>query len=301
MRLLCMSLVACSVSSTDGVTTEGDAWVNHPPVITDAWLESEQADRDALWWSGGVGEDPEGEPLSWSYSWSVDGQPVQDGASPLLLPGWGGRGSQVEVVVTAVDPWGARSLPQARTAEVGNAPPKVGVVHLLPFPPTADSELRCEALDVDPDGDPTTQEVRWYVNGSTPFAKGVTLEPGLVRRGDGVSCGVSSTDGMAVSEERESDFWLVENAPPRVVSAWISPEKPVVTDTLTLMEVDVMDADLDEVSTRVSWWVDGELVGYGLRLEPPLMANSTFHAEVTPFDGWTAGETFWVSAVRVED
>lgn len=301
MRLLFMSVVACSVSPMDEVISEGDAWVNDPPFITATWLESEQADRDAVWWAGAEGEDPEGESLSWSYVWSVDGQPVQEGASPLLLPGWAGRGSEIEVIVTASDPWGAQSLPHARVVEVGNAAPKVGVVNLIPSPPTAGTELRCDAIDVDPDGDATTQEVLWYVNGMTPFAPGSVLEAGLVRRGDVVSCGVSSTDGVVVSEERESDSWLVENAPPNVVGAWISPEKPVLTDRLTLMGLEVVDADLDEVSTRVSWWADGVLVGYGLQLEPPLVTNATFHAEVTPFDGWVEGEIFQVTPVRVGD
>ena len=293
--------MGCGASPEWGADPVEEGWLNHPPILHEVWLEPDPGDAHSVWHAGGEGEDPEGEPLTWFYSWRVDGLLVQEGSSPMLLPGQCARGSLIRVEVSVADPWGAWSLPATREREVGNASPGVGVVHLSPTPLTAADEVVCEAIDADSDGDLTIQEVRWYLGGEEVASDGDVLAPGVASRGDLLSCGITSTDGIATSDQRLSDQVLVENALPQVVSATISPSSPSVSDTLTVVDVVLADADLDELSTGISWWSEGVLLGHGVSLEPPLRVNATVSAEIYPFDGWSEGEAYRTEPVRVQD
>lgn len=294
-----VNVMGCGVSPGFEAEPVEDGWLNQPPEVHEVWLDSDQGDVRSTWHAGADGHDPEGEPLSWHYSWKVDGRLIQEGASPMLLPGPFVRGDVIEVAVLAIDTWGAPSLPKHQSSEVGNATPEVGVVHLSPTPLTTEDEVHCDAVDADPDGDSTTQEVRWYVGDEEIVGSESVLVPGRVHRGDLVSCGVASTDGTVTSEERVSEQILVENALPKVLSGSISPAFPGVSDTLTVVEVVVEDGDLDGVETQIAWWVEGVFVGHGRSLEPPLPANAEVMAEVHPYDGWAYGEPYRTEPVRV--
>ncbi len=125
----------------------------------------------------------------------------------------------------------------------------------------------------------------WYVNG-TPvegFTGPVFSTEGL-QKGDEVSVKVIN-DGQEII----SDPVTIQNSPPRIRHLYLLPESPDATSMLTV-DVDVYDADGDDVELSYKWLVNGEEIAEnGAELKGYFKKGDEVTVVVTPSDGESDG------------
>lgn len=137
---------------------------NRPPVIQTLALTPAQPTFADLVRAEATATDPDGDPVTLDYTWSVDGVELSDVSFDVLRSGRHKRGSVVEVAVTASDGT-ATTEPMRARVTVGNAPV---VMETAPRELTRIDGFRMRATD--PDGEP----VSWRVEGAP---RGLTIDP----------------------------------------------------------------------------------------------------------------------------
>lgn len=203
--------------------------------------------------------DPDGDALTTTYAWYVDG--VRSGASTSgRLPAAAtARGETWRVVVTATDPWGAAASAEA-SATVGNSAPTLTGAVITPDPAVAGDTLACAGTGfADADGDADASTVSWTVNGA-PAGTGSPLGTAVVK-GDVVTCTVTPSDGITTGTP-VTDTLTVGNSAPVVASATLGPDPADTDDTLTVT-VSGSDPDGDALTYTYAWYVDSALVRVG--------------------------------------
>lgn len=161
--------------------------------------------------------DPEGDSLTLSYRWTVDGEPVEGGAA-LRLESFQ-KGSAIEVEVVATDAHGAQSPAVRQRTGVGNQPPVLREVAIEPAEEiTVESDVTASPRGDDPDGDVLTFEYRWSVNGREAGTDAALLAKRSFRRGDSIDLAVVADDGNEESEPLRIETIRVMNAEPRITS-----------------------------------------------------------------------------------
>jgi arylsulfatase A-like enzyme len=238
---------------SDGVTVENTA-----PRVSGATIQPFTAyAHDTLWVALEI-DDPDEDPLSMVYTWSVDGDEVQTGPDSTLVDRFE-RDQEVTVTIDIED--GVHPV-ITRTASryILNAPPHIEAATLSSTSLRAGDVLACspEGLS-DPDGDPVTATRDWYVNdfrvGDTEF-----LTDSVFRRGDEVWCTLTPSDGTTAGDPAESEHLVVENTPPESVDAVILYEQlRQGADGLQCAWEGPFptDPEGDLVGIRAFWTVDG--------------------------------------------
>jgi hypothetical protein len=216
--------------------------------------------------------DPDGDALQLSYTWRLNGKPMQASTESASLTG-ARKGDVLEVTVTAGD-GRAVSLPDKLSVQIANRAPEVTSVRLVPedgIPPRGKVALVAEASD--PDGDPVELEYTWMVNGTTVAGDGAELLK-QVGSGDRVSVRVVASDGEEEGERFELPDVEIENAAPWIVSEPVPPG----ADGVFRYQVAAEDFDrhrpfrfsleeapegmtLDARSGRAEWTPEGEQSG----------------------------------------
>lgn len=148
---------------------------------------------------------------------------------------------------------------KSSTVTIGNAPPYVQAVRILPISPTAKDDLQASYDFFDPDDDPEgASEIRWYKNGILqPFQSNLTLPASATTRGDKWSFSIRPRDldggtGTLV----DSTVVTVINQKPVVAITSVSVSE--ATGNVTVM-YDLSDADGD--LCKLSIWYQGGAVG----------------------------------------
>jgi hypothetical protein len=161
--------------------------------------------------------DPDGDEVSLSYAWAVDGVRVGEDQATLLL-GDAPKGSPVQVTVIARD-GDSKSPAKTVTAPIANRPPEMLGVVIEPLDEVrANRDIAANPRAQDPDGDPLEYRYRWRVNGDEADVDGPVLAADHYRRGDEIQLTVVAHDGEESSEPLTSAPFAVVNAPPRVTS-----------------------------------------------------------------------------------
>ena len=166
--------VECSVTPTDGtdvgtadITT---ATVNTPSDGIVSWImpatgfsgDPITAAADAFCLAAFSDPDVDGDAVTVSYAWSVNGI-TQGSDSPTLASSNFAAGETLVCTATFDD--GHESVLDSASVIVQNATPTVTNVGIIPDPPTANDALTCDYTLDDADGDATSAEVQWIVNG----------------------------------------------------------------------------------------------------------------------------------------
>jgi len=145
---------------------------NSAPSITGAWLGPDPADATTPLVASADGWfDADDDGPGFRVTWSVDGVAL-DAVGAVLEPGPYARGSLVEATIT---PYDGQSEGEAlvATLTVGNAAPPAPTVSIEPGSPILGESLVCVVTaGEDPDGDATTVEVSWAVDGLPYPAEG---------------------------------------------------------------------------------------------------------------------------------
>ena len=152
------------------------------------------------------------------FTWRLDGVRQHGGGRSFLLP-QDSRGRQLEVMVIARD--GRRESPPLRErVRVANREPRLHAVALddsgrFDAAPVLEARVRAE----DPDADDLVYEYRWTVDGRPADVAGPRFPLEGHRRGAEIRVEVVASDGADLSRPKMSRSWIVENAPPRIVSS----------------------------------------------------------------------------------
>lgn len=200
--------IACVVFPNDGteqgspVTSAAVSVVNAPPSVSGVGFDPA---------APGVSEvvsvitdppaDVDGDAVTLSYAWTVDGAAAGTGTSIDL--GDYARGQTVEVTVTPND--GTEDGPAVvGTLIIGNAPPAPPTVTINPLFPDRSSAITCEITNpaVDPDGDTVTYTFSWTVDGAawsgTPTdtnLPGDTIPADVLNDYEAWQCAAVASDG----------------------------------------------------------------------------------------------------------
>jgi hypothetical protein len=167
--------VVCSVTPNDGLvdgsgSTASIVISNSIPSVSAVSLSPDPVYTDDLLTATPTYSDLDGDTMSLTYTWSVDGNEVQTGATHTLAGSFFAKGEEVQVSVVADD---GTDVSGAETVSitVSNTMPTSPSIDLVPSAPIEQvDDLVCSisTSSVDVDSDTVTYGFTWTVDGS-PF------------------------------------------------------------------------------------------------------------------------------------
>lgn len=259
--------------------TDSDASSNSPPVLADVVVTPNPIATldDTLECTPGATSDPDGDPVTVTIAWRVNGMaPPVPSISPLQFVNLE-RGDLITCEAVPFDGQVAGTPVVSNTVEIGNTPPAITALTLSPTSVSASGTFTCVAgTTFDEDGDAVTVQYSWTVNGSPVPPTTSTLDGTWFERGDSVRCITTPFDGFDTGVPISSPARPVVNAPPVVSNVQISPSFAMFGDTLGFT-YDFFDADGDADQSTITWRVDGAFVGD----DPTFTLGATRGQEVT--------------------
>ena len=256
---------------------------NTAPVATSVGLAPSDPGAGDTLTATPVGTDQDGDPLTWSFRWSVSG--VDQGEDGAALAGAFAKGDTVQVFATPNDGYVDGDPVGSAVITVVNTPPQVASAQISPTELFADSTPSCTSTGyADIDGDPDQSTVVWEVNGTA-----VDTGPDLgvaISRGDRVTCVLTPYDGEAEGAVVRSDTLTVQNSAPTLASATLTPRGPREGDVVSVSLGATADPDGDTVRLEYAWTVNGTAAGSGPTLTSAAFdKGDTIGCTVTPTDG----------------
>jgi len=230
--------------------------------------------------------DPEGDPLSYAYAWTLFGTPSSESTNARLPAEATTRGDTWTVTVTASD--GASESDAAEASvTVGNAPPQLTGATITPNPASADDTLTCTGSGFfDADGDSDASTWAWSIDG-TVIGTSATQTGGF-GGGDTLTCEITPHDGIDAGTA-VSAVATIGNTAPSISVVSISPNPAETGDTLTCSWSGYTDADGDADESFATWTVNGSTAGSGTTLSSGFVGTDEVTCTVTPFDGSSTG------------
>ena len=267
--------VVCRVTPTDGessgtpVFSEPVPILNAPPEVTSVSLPCDEPGAPII--CSASGDDIDGGLIAYRFQWfsgigECSGEPIQEnppipGVSASELTANVAKGDVLTCCVTPRDSDGTEgSTTQSEVCVVPNQPPQVtgGLVTNAsgPGPLTVGATAACTAEVSDPDGDEVALACTWFVDGSTVAEDTCELSAGFAK-GQSVCCSFVADDGVSATASAAKVCQKVLDSPPSVSDVTVGP-----ADGDHCAEIDctgvTTDPDLDPVTLKISWKVDGE-------------------------------------------
>jgi len=182
--------VTCTVTPYDGEDTGAPVSAsltisNSPPEVTAVSLNPNTVYTDDTISASMSTSDADGDAVSLSYEWMVDGATVAETGSTLDGAAYFEKGQTVALVVTPTDGDEDGDTAASETLTVANSLPTAPELSISPEAPLAGSDdLLCQIATVstDDDDDPVTYSFAWTVDGTT-FEAGSTSSNGLAWSG----------------------------------------------------------------------------------------------------------------------
>lgn len=197
-------------------------------------------------------EDPEGEAVTYAWSWARDGSDVAE---------YDGAESVPEGVIQLGETWtltciasagGLESQPATASITVADSGPIIDVV-ISPDAPSTASEITCSWTAYDPDGEAVTAEsALWYVEGVEAGDGAAPLSADLAK-GDRVDCQVTATSS---DTSVATASVTVSNTPPTATAELVADASVYETSTLGCTAGGA-DADGDTLTSTTTWYVNG--------------------------------------------
>jgi hypothetical protein len=260
--------VVCAGTPSDGADT-GTPLSSSPvtisntaPTVTSVGISPAMATEADTLTCAAVGADDDGDSLTTTYAWTVNGTSVATGST--LTGTYFDRGDAVVCVATVSD-GSATATSSTASLTISNAPPTMSSVSLSPSTAYEGTTVTCTASASDLDGDTITFSTGWTVNGSSVASTATTLTGSDFDAGDSVVCVVTPNDGTEDGAALSSSALTITNSTPTVSSISISPDPAYEASTLTCA-VTAADADGDTLSTAYAWTVNGSAVGTAVTL-----------------------------------
>jgi len=176
-----------------------------------------------------------------------------------------------------------------------NRPPVIDNVALSPLTPNINSEITAQILSHDPDGDPITYKVVWFVN-QREVGEGQFLKYETVKKGDVLLAEVTPNDGKTWGSPVKSPAVTVLSSEPRILSVKYTPN-PVYANTPQItVDADAEDPDGDTLDLFCNYLVHNKVLPETisiLNLAPlNLKKHDTIFASATVDDGSTRSRPF---------
>ncbi|MEC8425534.1 MAG: hypothetical protein VX000_17230, partial [Myxococcota bacterium] len=175
--LVAGNLVACTATTTDGkggssTDTASTTITNTTPTVSAVSLSPTSVYTNDTLTASVTTSDPDGDTLTVTYDWYVDGTSVQNTTSNVLDGSATAAGfdkeQDVYVIVTADDGTDTATSTSA-IITVSNTPPTAPGVTIDPSDPIEGEDLICEVTtaSTDADGDAITYSMAWTVDGAS--------------------------------------------------------------------------------------------------------------------------------------
>jgi hypothetical protein len=258
-------VVTCTVTPNDGAATGtpgSDSLIvsNTAPVLSSAAVTPNPATTtDLMTCTPGSAVDADGESISYTYSWYVNG--VYTGTGSTLSASASSRGQSVWCTVTPTDGTTAGATVTSNTVVISNTAPVVSSVTLSPSSPRTAETITATPVTSDVDGDSVSVSYAWYVNGVFAVTNTTGTLSGLVYfdRGDTVYVVATPSDGTASGAASTSATVTVVNTLPTAPTLSFTPTSPGagVDPIRCNIATPSTDADGDSISYTFSWTVDG--------------------------------------------
>lgn len=238
--------------------------VNRPPVIDSATVTPTQAFTNDVVTVSVRAHDPDGDPVTLSYQWSVNhvDRPGETGPSlDLSKPGNGDRNDLICVDETASDGALTSTTGWCMLFVTDSAP--VSRVTLDDLGPKTGAVLHASATATDADGDPiATYAFTWTVNGtvaqsSTSARPTDAFDLGVAGHGDSgdtVVVSVIASDDLRSGEPASASATVRNTAP--TLALTLRDESPWKHDKL-LAAATVTDPDAQTLTYTFTWSVNG--------------------------------------------
>jgi hypothetical protein len=209
------------------------------------------------------GEDPDGDPLTFEYGWTVNGEVVA-GLSPEFPPQRTKRGDVIRVTVVARD---GRTVSAAVSDEttILNSPPGRAAIGISQSPSGPERDLVCRILTPAPDADrdPLTYGFRWERDTAawtgatlTTELPGDTIRSADTRIGDTWTCYVTANDGADDGPSASAVSNIVRWAGPRTFTNCRATKQngPSQTQCDTAYAATTLEGEV-EIDAGVQLWV----------------------------------------------
>lgn len=198
----------------------------------------------------------------------------------------------------------AEIIEEKEAAAPENSPPRITSLSIIPERPYADNALRAVVKGIDPDRDPVSFLYQWEKEGfDISGENSAWLGSGKLKGGDTVSVRVTPFDGKIRGESVRSNSIIIINTPPRITTAFISPNQATIRATLTAMGV-AEDIDGDPLTYIYRWIINEEEIAgeSSQRLDcSSFKKGDRIEVEITPSDGKAQGEPVKTFAIVIQN
>jgi hypothetical protein len=282
-----------------GKTAEGEVRIlNTPPGAPEVKIEPDalRVTEKVMVKIAKAAPDVDGDAVTYRYTWTVDGKPVNFGAeADVLSPGMIPKNKKFSVTVTPND-GDADGTPIRAEGRTVNTPPERPEVTLGPSKPTVldgiSAAIKKESADAD--GDAVGYAFAWYRNGELVSGQKAPSVPGKdIKKGENWKVSVIPNDGEKDGPAGEASVTVV-NAPPTGIEAGINVAEPKAGEKVELkITKQPADLDGDKLNLRFRWYRDGKPVA-ALNDRQEVQAaeirkNQTWKVEMWADDGESSG------------
>ena len=299
--------VSCAATPNDGETDGTSVFAaavvvsNTAPVLADVTLSpASPHEEDTITAAIGTTTDDDGDTVTYSYEWTVNGTSTLTGSTFTTLSGlYFAKGDVISVTVIPNDGTD-EGLPVTSAAVTAvNSTPVVDSVSFSPSVPYTDTLLTVSAAASDADGDAVSLQYAWSSDAGTDLSgeTGPTLDgastPGFAKN-ETITVMVTPVETAHPSAigAPVTATTLVLNTPPTAPGVAITPLEPFggIDDLVCSVDTPSTDADGDALTYAFSWEVDGAPYGGTV-----IASSSTIAGAET-----TTGEA-WSCSVRAND
>lgn len=244
--------------------------------------------------------DREDDVINYRISWTRDGEQMANLVNtPVIGAPFTRKGQvwQVELRAVGLREEGPLS---SDSVTIVDTPPVVRNGRIGPSTPRRGAELFILDLNTfDPDDEEVTVEISWFAGGAQVATgdqwvvdepRGTEVYARIVPTADGVQGAAYTTPTITI-----------EDSPPEVRGGAVVPNPPRVGDELSVIDLELFDADGDEVTVAISWRANNTTVASGDTYVVNRPAGSLIQAQVVPSSNGLTGNVWRSDAVEVAD
>ncbi len=291
--------------------SEGVEILNSAPTVNTCTISPVGASTALNLTAAATGTDLNGDSLTWSWVWVVNGVEDTSVTSSVYPSGNTSHFDVIQVRCTATDTHGAVSQEvTSAPLTIVNTVPTTPSVSITPASPTSAEDFQAVVTQaaVDVDGDSITYTYTWLQDGQTfPTPSDQSLMQAFVsERGEEWTVEVRAYDGYGYSEPATATV-TIGNSLPSITSASLGPANPDTTDDITVTVAGWYDEDGDPQWVEVDWYIDGvlqsALSGAG---KTTLEASATskgdlITADVRPIDTYGSGAQVSAGSLTIQN
>ena len=204
--------------------------------------------------------DPEGDVVTYTYEWQVDGVVSSANTGDTVSSSSTSKDDVWQVEVTPIDSTGAAGASSVASVTIQSTAPVITSVSLSPATVYTDDSIAATVVASDADGDAVTLGYVWYVD-STPSLSTHSYLDGssYFSKDQVVYVEVTPTDGTSVGTPVTSSSITISNTLPGAPTVALTPAAPAagLNDIVCTVATASFDSDNDTISYSYEWYVNG--------------------------------------------